>query len=247
MVLGANLQYLRRQAGGMTQEKLAERMGVSRQTVSKWEMDEAYPEIDKLMELCDIFNCKLDALLRENMRASNDAYSEIRIETVKAFRMARYVIISPRPEDDSQEYMKAWARRNGLMDIPGREPKCIGWDFPFVSAEQQNRFGLRGYVTAYILPEGFEPREGGAEIACQQEARYAVVTIRDPFLAPFERIPGAYKLILNYLDASGFKRNLKPDCLPCFERVHEQDGVTYMDVYVQADSVGKADIYSAIR
>ena len=37
MKLGTNLQYLRRLHGNMTQERLAERMGVSRQTVSKWE------------------------------------------------------------------------------------------------------------------------------------------------------------------------------------------------------------------
>ena len=37
MRLGANLQYLRKLHGGMTQERLAERLAVSRQTVSKWE------------------------------------------------------------------------------------------------------------------------------------------------------------------------------------------------------------------
>ena len=37
MKLGGNLQHLRKQNGNMTQEKLAERMGVSRQTISKWE------------------------------------------------------------------------------------------------------------------------------------------------------------------------------------------------------------------
>ena len=37
MQLGVNLQYLRKLHGGMTQERLAERLEVSRQTVSKWE------------------------------------------------------------------------------------------------------------------------------------------------------------------------------------------------------------------
>ena len=46
MKLGNNLQTLRRINGNMTQEKLAERMGVSRQTISKWENGEAYPELD---------------------------------------------------------------------------------------------------------------------------------------------------------------------------------------------------------
>lgn len=39
MSFGKNLQYLRRLSGNMTQETLAEKLGVSRQTVSKWELD----------------------------------------------------------------------------------------------------------------------------------------------------------------------------------------------------------------
>ena len=60
MKLGSNLQILRKLHGNMTQEKLAERMNVSRQTVSKWENGEAYPELDKLMELSNLFSCTLE-------------------------------------------------------------------------------------------------------------------------------------------------------------------------------------------
>lgn len=246
MSFGANLQYLRRMHGGMTQEKLAERMGVSRQTVSKWEADEAYPEVGKLIELCGVFSCKLDALLREDMAARHDAYSDIRLETVKAFRMARYVVISPNPEDDVSACMDAWARRSGLDGFPGYAGERIGWDFPFVSAEQKNRFGLRGYALACILPDGFEPACGGAEIARQDAAAYAVISIRDPFKAAFERIPHAYKLLLDYLNGSGFKENTSDTVLPCFERVYRRDGLEYMDVYVHANGVGRANLFTSL-
>ena len=43
---GRNLQHLRRLSRNMTQEALAERLGVSRQTVSKWEMDAAQLDMD---------------------------------------------------------------------------------------------------------------------------------------------------------------------------------------------------------
>ena len=60
MKLSANIQVLRKCSGNMTQEKLAERMGVSRQTVSKWETGEAVPELDKgLSKDPRIFGCKL--------------------------------------------------------------------------------------------------------------------------------------------------------------------------------------------
>lgn len=64
MSLGKNLQFLRKLYNKMTQETLAEKMSVSRQTVSKWELDAVYPEVDKLLELCELFSVSLDSLLR---------------------------------------------------------------------------------------------------------------------------------------------------------------------------------------
>ena len=156
MYFGLNLQYLRKLNGNMSQEKLAERLGVSRQAISKWETEETFPEIPKLLEICDLFSCKLDPLLREDMMAREGIYSPVEIVRVPAFRMARYVIISPQPEDDVNGYMDRWAQRSGLLEYPGYQPRRIGWDFPFLSPEQKNRFGLRGYVAAYVLPEGFD-------------------------------------------------------------------------------------------
>ena len=244
MNLGKNLQYLRKMHGGMTQEKLAEEMEVSRQTVSKWESGEATPEMEKLFALADRFSCPLDTLLRTDMSAWAEIYSPVRIERVAAFRMARYVMITPNPEDDVNRYMEDWARRNGLYEN-GAQPKMIGWDFPFVSQEQQSRFGMRGYVSAVILPEGFEPKTPGAEIALQEAADYAVVTVREPFLAPFERIPQAYKRIMDHLHANGFREKAAENILGCFEYIRRgEDGVEYMDVYVHADGVAKADLFT---
>lgn len=53
---------------GYSQEELAERVGVSRQAVSKWENGSAYPELDKLMNLCELFHCTLDDLLKGDMK-----------------------------------------------------------------------------------------------------------------------------------------------------------------------------------
>ena len=55
MTLGDNIQYLRK-VNNITQEELAERLSVSRQTISKWEMNQTYPEIPKLIEIANI--CK---------------------------------------------------------------------------------------------------------------------------------------------------------------------------------------------
>lgn len=238
MKLGTNLQYLRKLHGNMTQEKLAERMGVSRQTISKWETGDAAPELDKLLELSTLFSCTLDALLKEDLAPQADFYSPVTIVTVPAFTLGRYVIISPQPENDVQMYLEHWAKRSGLYEQE-RHPRQIGWDFPFVTMEQQNRFGLRGYAAGWIIPEGFEPRCPGVETYHQDDAQYAKITVRDPFLAAFDRIPKGYQRISEYLGANGFKENHADSFLGCFEEVYEKDGVTYMDIFVHADCAGK--------
>ncbi|MCL2580606.1 MAG: helix-turn-helix domain-containing protein [Oscillospiraceae bacterium] len=64
MKFSEKLQQLRREHG-LSQEMLAERLDVSRQAVSKWESGQAYPEMDKLLSLCNIFNVSLDDLVRD--------------------------------------------------------------------------------------------------------------------------------------------------------------------------------------
>lgn len=88
MSLGKNIQYLRKQKK-ITQEQLAEMMSVSRQTISKWEADDIIPELNRLVALSDVFSCKLDALVKEDMNAGDEVYSEIIVKKVKAFKMAR--------------------------------------------------------------------------------------------------------------------------------------------------------------
>ena len=241
MSLGKNIQYLRKQKK-LTQEQLAEIMSVSRQTVSRWEADEIVPELNKLTALSQAFSCRLDALVKEDLNAESEAYSEVTFKTEGPFRMARYVMISPNPEADVNAYMESWARRSGLLDVQP-DAMSIGWDFPHVPFELRNRFGLWGYVAAYILPEGFKTDCPGVEYADQKEAEYAVVTIRDPFAAS-ERIRGGYKRILEALQANGFCEKPDEDILTCFEHVYEKEGHTCMDVYIHVDGVSKADCFT---
>ncbi|MGN0984184.1 MAG: helix-turn-helix domain-containing protein [Gemmiger sp.] len=67
----ANLALLRR-TQGLSQEQLAERLGVSRQSVSKWESGVCLPELVTLDTLCTMFGCTLDTLLRGSV-AQEDA------------------------------------------------------------------------------------------------------------------------------------------------------------------------------
>jgi transcriptional regulator with XRE-family HTH domain len=62
MTLGEKLQLLRKQ-NGMSQEQLASQMCVSRQAVSKWELNESLPDTDKIVQLSKIFHVTTDYLL----------------------------------------------------------------------------------------------------------------------------------------------------------------------------------------
>lgn len=85
MSFGQNVQFLQKMRNRMTQEELAEKLNVSRQTISKWELDLACPEMNKLVELCELFSCSMDQLVREDICVNEEAYSEIRTE--KPFRL----------------------------------------------------------------------------------------------------------------------------------------------------------------
>ena len=63
MTMGERITALRK-GRGMTQEQLAEKLSVSRQSVSKWELDQATPEVGCAVALCDLFGVSLDYLIR---------------------------------------------------------------------------------------------------------------------------------------------------------------------------------------
>ena len=64
MKFGENLKKLRK-LKKISQEELAERVGVSRQSVSKWETGDAYPEMNNILELCKIFKCNIGELVND--------------------------------------------------------------------------------------------------------------------------------------------------------------------------------------
>lgn len=67
MKFGDKLIALRKKQG-LSQEDLAAKLNVSRQSVSKWESNNTYPETDKIIQICNIFDCSMDDLINENIK-----------------------------------------------------------------------------------------------------------------------------------------------------------------------------------
>lgn len=119
-----NLQHLRA-TRNMTQEQLAMLLGVSRQSVAKWEAEKSSPEMDKLLKLCQIFECSLDDLVRGDL-------------TGRALEPAAAVPAGP-PADvcgyDEHQRRLAWQVPTGVAAI------LVGCGLGFLA---EGRFGVLG-------------------------------------------------------------------------------------------------------
>lgn len=68
MILGEKIILLRKQ-NNLTQEELAEKLNVSRQSVSKWEMGTSIPDINKILLISEVFGVNIDYLLKDNIES----------------------------------------------------------------------------------------------------------------------------------------------------------------------------------
>ena len=79
MKFGDNLKKIRK-LKKLSQEELAEKLNVSRQSVSKWETGDAYPEMNNLLELCKIFHCKINDLVNDYITDMESLNEDVRLQ-----------------------------------------------------------------------------------------------------------------------------------------------------------------------
>ena len=80
-----------RQNNNISQERLAEQLGVSRQTVSSWETGKSYPDIVSVIKMSDIFNISLDKMLKEDKNLVNNIQEKM--DTVKSNKSIVFTIL----------------------------------------------------------------------------------------------------------------------------------------------------------
>ena len=78
-----NIKKIRKE-NNLSQEELAEQLGVSRQAISKWESSIAYPEMDKIIQICDNFGVNIDDLLHKDIK-------EVKGEEVTKNKLNKYI------------------------------------------------------------------------------------------------------------------------------------------------------------
>lgn len=122
MTLGQRIQELRK-AMGLSQESLGERLGVSRQAISKWEADGAVPEVDKLIALSRLFGVSLNELLQVDCPADTPEEEEQaaeeyarRIRRRKVFRDVGHVLTGVLVLAFAAALALLWGRVNTLEE-----------------------------------------------------------------------------------------------------------------------------------
>ncbi len=107
MTIGEKITVLRN-ALSMSQEALADKLMVSRQAVSKWEMDQAQPQVDNVLQICELFNISTDELLYDDVvinrakngeRAKNKYFgtdgfrgeANVNLTSMQAYKVGRFL------------------------------------------------------------------------------------------------------------------------------------------------------------
>ena len=123
MILSDKIMILRRR-NGWSQEELAERLDVSRQSVSKWEMGQSVPELDKIVQLSNLFGVSSDILIRDEIELSEPATQARQGSDSDPFaeeserKTAEEPVGNLLSEDDAKNLLRS-ARRKNLLTALG--------------------------------------------------------------------------------------------------------------------------------
>lgn len=155
MKLGEKLQQLRRQSG-LSQEQLAAQLTVSRQAVSKWELDETMPDTDNVIQLSRLFGVTCDYLLRDEVDEQGTALSTQDV---------------PRPAAPGEAHLdeSGWVRSATVLSLAvcavGLLLALGGWFYENTSGPLI--IGLIIQIMGLVLLELAVPRMGEREAAAR--------------------------------------------------------------------------------
>lgn len=169
-----------RQAVGLSQEELAQRVSVSRQAVGKWEQGLAYPEVEKLLTLCAVLNVSMDALMQDELpsgcRQASTAPTpseSILIPAENGNSLIRCINIQC-----SQPYKSRKGPKYALFGVSGYTPfwgphnSLLGWYADETSVQQEIqaiREALRRGDPDYTLQYAVKVRKRFGRIEIERE------------------------------------------------------------------------------
>jgi transcriptional regulator with XRE-family HTH domain len=134
-----------RKERGLSQEDLAEQLGISRQAVAKWESGSSYPDVDNLIALSSIFQISIDSMLK----AEEDGCSSFRPKEKRILSDAAVAFLcKAKKETYAGESNRVEACRPGSYDYRYSEGEYIYYD---------SYFGGERFVGEEVLYEESQP------------------------------------------------------------------------------------------
>lgn len=118
MILSDKIINLRKKAG-WSQEELASQLGVSRQSVSKWESAQSVPDMNKILKMSQVFHVSTDYLLKDDLEEPGEAQSSEPDETVGAGGE----VLTPVSMEDANHYLSI--KEKGATQIALGVALCI--------------------------------------------------------------------------------------------------------------------------
>ena len=159
MELGNRIKELRK-AQNINQDDLAEKLFVSRQTISNWENDKSYPDIQSVLLLSEIFSVSVDNLLKGDVEkmeeiVSEDTEMDIRKMTIYA-RMMVFFFVGLLVLTPILAYFLGW-----WFLIPYGIWSAIGMYFAFKVEELKKKHNVQTYkeIIAFTKGETLSPNE----------------------------------------------------------------------------------------
>lgn len=162
MKFGDNLRNMRKKHN-LSQEELSKKVRVSRQSVSKWETGDAYPEMNNLLELCKIFKCQINDLVNDSIIDIDSLDDEVlekvvllqkeKQKNVKALskaimiiaRIIRIFLILGGSILSLALIVSVFAACN--LEMNGNEVKLFGARLEFIEEENKVEIGIKDHKT----------------------------------------------------------------------------------------------------
>ena len=195
MTTGEKIAALRKEKG-ITQEQMAEMLNVSRQSVSRWEMDAAFPETEKLVRLGKILGCSIDFLLNNALAERTERTHPSVLECFRFIRECGYFFLAtsvnhrPRLRPMGLIYANdhslfiATDRRKSVYDDLMQNPRAA-----LASYNLNRRRGIRVSGQAEV--------ENDPEIQAEMMALYPM--IRQEFIQKDEIFLVIFKITIDHL------------------------------------------------
>ena len=159
MSLGNKLAEARKKQN-LTQEQLAERLGVTRQAVSRWESDAAYPETDKIVRMAQILEVSCDYLLQDSVNetgkpAVSPVTRLLKQAQGKRVRLTFY-------EDDGMPFVHDWCVIQDFDGTWANVEVVVNKKKP--QKNEVRLIPLSSISTITFLKDGEEPRRSPLEL-----------------------------------------------------------------------------------